>query len=87
MHKVTEILNLPNMKVYKVVIFYTMFNHRPMGKYHVQICIYTLCWLRNSNSVMKTFCELIQCEVGGNLADNMLSVSEVECLLKLERHS
>jgi NADH dehydrogenase (ubiquinone) flavoprotein 2 len=80
MHKVADILNISNMRVYEVATFYTMFNRKPMGKYHVQVCTCTPCWLRNSDSILKIICEETNCEVGGNSADNMFSVSEVECL-------
>ncbi|XP_011505504.1 PREDICTED: NADH dehydrogenase [ubiquinone] flavoprotein 2, mitochondrial [Ceratosolen solmsi marchali] len=80
MHKVAEILNVSNMRVYEVATFYTMFNRKPMGKYHVQICTCTPCWLRDSDSILKVVREETNCEIGGNSADNMFSVSEVECL-------
>lgn len=52
MHKVAEILDLPNMRVYEVATFYTMFLRKPTGKYHIQVCTTTPCWLRNSDMVL-----------------------------------
>ncbi|XP_058810306.1 NADH dehydrogenase [ubiquinone] flavoprotein 2, mitochondrial [Phymastichus coffea] len=80
MHKVAEILNVSNMRVYEVATFYTMFNRRPMGQYHVQICTCTPCWLRDSDSILNVVKEQTKCEIGGNSEDMMFSVSEVECL-------
>lgn len=54
MHKVAEILNLPNMRVYEVATFYTMYLRKPTGKYHLQVCTTTPCWLRNSDAVLNT---------------------------------
>lgn len=54
MHKVAEILDLPNMRVYEVATFYTMFLRKPTGKYHIQVCTTTPCWLRNSDVVLNT---------------------------------
>ncbi|KAH9580493.1 NADH dehydrogenase flavoprotein subunit 2, variant 2 [Schistosoma haematobium] len=45
MNKVAEILNVPQMRVYEVATFYTMFNREPVGKYHIQICTTTPCML------------------------------------------
>lgn len=53
MHKVAEILELPNMRVYEVATFYTMFMRKPTGKYHIQVCTTTPCWLRNSDAVLE----------------------------------
>ncbi|KAL7291723.1 hypothetical protein TKK_0014511 [Trichogramma kaykai] len=80
MHEVASILNVPNMRVYEVATFYTMFNRRPMGKYHIQVCTCTPCWLRDSDSILKTVCDVTNCTVGSNSADNLFSISEVECL-------
>jgi len=80
MHKVAEILDVPNMRVYEVATFYTMFNRKPMGKYHVQICTCTPCWLRDSDSIVNAVTKATNCELGGTSADKLFTVSEVECL-------
>ena len=80
MHEVAKILGVPKMRVYEVATFYTMFNRRPIGKYHIQVCTCTPCWLRNSDSILKTTCEATNCKVGETSSDNLFSVSEVECL-------
>lgn len=54
MHKVAEILELPNMRVYEVATFYTMFMRKPTGKYHIQVCTTTPCWLRGSDEILET---------------------------------
>lgn len=80
MHKVAEILNVPNMRVYEVATFYTMFNRRPMGKYHVQICTCTPCWLRDSDSIVDAVTKATNCKVGEMSEDKLFTISEVECL-------
>ncbi|XP_034831253.1 NADH dehydrogenase [ubiquinone] flavoprotein 2, mitochondrial [Maniola hyperantus] len=80
MHTVADMLNLPRMRVYEVATFYTMFIRRPIGKYHLQVCTTTPCWLRGSDTVLKTLTEATNCQVGGNSPCGKFSVSEVECL-------
>lgn len=53
MNKVAEVLSVPNMRVYEVATFYTMFIRNPIGKYHIQICTTTPCWLRDSDGILK----------------------------------
>ena len=53
MNKVAEVLDMPKMRVYEVATFYTMFIRHPIGKYHIQICTTTPCWLRDSDSILK----------------------------------
>ncbi|XP_046753271.1 NADH dehydrogenase [ubiquinone] flavoprotein 2, mitochondrial isoform X1 [Diprion similis] len=80
MHKVAEILKLPNMRVYEVATFYTMFNRQPVGKYHVQVCTCTPCWLRGSDEVLQAVTKAANCAVGHTSADKLFTVIEVECL-------
>ena len=72
MNEVARILEMAPIRVYEVATFYTMFQLRPKGKYLLQVCTTTPCWLRGSEAVMKA------CQ---HAADGeMFSVQEVECL-------
>ncbi|XP_073833398.1 NADH dehydrogenase ubiquinone [Musca autumnalis] len=80
MHKVAEILELPNMRVYEVATFYTMFMRKPTGKYHVQVCTTTPCWLRGSDEILETCKKSLGIGVGETTKDMKFTISEVECL-------
>jgi NADH:ubiquinone oxidoreductase subunit E len=46
MNKVAKIVNAPEMRVYEVATFYTMFNREKVGKYFIQVrplCIIVQC--------------------------------------------
>lgn len=58
MQKVAEILEVSHMRVYEVATFYTMFLRKPTGKYHIQVCTTTPCWLRGSDEIMEC-CKVI----------------------------
>ena len=60
--------------------FYTMFIRQPVGKYHVQICTTTPCWLRGSDEILEAIKKNIGVGVGGTSQDKMFTLSEVECL-------
>lgn len=53
MQLVGETLNLPYIRVYEVASFYTMFNLKPVGKYHVQVCTNCACMVRGSDEIVK----------------------------------
>jgi len=80
MHKVAEVLQMPKMRVYEVATFYTMFNRKPMGKYHLQVCTTTPCWLRGSDDVMNCIHKKLQIKVGETTKDGLFTLSEAECL-------
>jgi len=72
MDEVAKLLDMAPIRVYEIATFYTMFQLKPKGKYLLQVCTTTPCWLRGSEAVMKACQEA---------ADGvMFSVQEVECL-------
>jgi len=80
MNYVAKMLDMPEMRVYEVCTFYTMFNREPMGKYHIQICTTTPCMLCNSDAIMETIQQKLNIGVGGTTDDKLFTLSEVECL-------
>jgi NADH-quinone oxidoreductase E subunit len=78
--KIGEILEVPYIKVYEVVTFYTMYNLAPVGKYFVQVCTTSPCMIRGSGKIVN-LCKKHISEKEGNLSDDKKSSwIEVECL-------
>jgi len=79
MREVADRLDMPYIRVYEVATFYTMFQLKPVGQNHVQLCGTTPCMLRGANELKKV-CEK---KIGRKHAvtdDGRLSWEEVECL-------
>ena len=76
---VAAYLGMPNMRAYEVATFYTMFNLRPVGRYHVQVCGTTPCMLRGSDDVLDA-CYAKGLKKGATTADGLFTLTEVECL-------
>ena len=72
-------IGMPYMRAYEVATFYTMYNLKPVGRFLVQVCGTTPCQLRGSDDVMKA-CKDFGLVKGGNTADGLFTLSEVECL-------
>jgi NADH dehydrogenase (ubiquinone) flavoprotein 2 len=77
---VAELLNLPYIRAYEVATFYTMFNLKPVGKHHIQICGTTPCWLRGADKIKSACQEALNIKCGETTSDGMFTLSEVECL-------
>lgn len=77
---VANFLQQPYIRVYEVASFYTMFNLKPVGKYHIQVCGTTPCWLRDSDRVTKEFEKLTNAKKGETSEDGLFTITEVECL-------
>jgi NADH-quinone oxidoreductase subunit E len=70
---------MPYIRAYEVATFYTMFNLRPVGRFHVQVCGTTPCLLRGSDDVFAA-CKARGMKKGQTTADGLFTLSEVECL-------
>jgi NADH-quinone oxidoreductase E subunit len=77
---VAEILGMAPIRVYEVATFYTMFNLRPVGRYLLQACTTTPCWLRGSDAVVEACERQLGIGVGGTTPDGLFTLVEVECL-------
>ncbi len=81
MDEVARRLGMAPIRVYEVATFYAMVNTTPVGKYHLQVCTTTPCWLRGSDEVVHACRRAtgIQ-EWKETSADGLFTMSEVECL-------
>ena len=52
---VSKLLDIPYIKVYEVVTFYSMFNLSPVGKYFIQVCTTTPCMINGAKKTIVEF--------------------------------
>jgi len=77
---VAKLLGIPNIQVYEVSTFYSMFNLSPVGKYFVQVCSTTPCMIRGAQKIVDV-CKKHISKNQKELSENKLcSWVEVECL-------
>ena len=77
---VADILTMPSIRVWEVATFYTMYNLRPVGKYLLQVCTTTPCWLAGSEDVVAACRRKLGIDWGGSTPDGRFTLLEVECL-------
>lgn len=80
MDYVADLLQMARVHVYEVASFYTMYNLRPIGRHHVQVCTNLACWLRGSDEILHACRRKLGIDVGGTSEDGNFTLSEVECL-------
>lgn len=80
MEHVAGMLDLAPIRVYEVATFYSMFNLRPVGRFHVQVCRTTPCWLAGSDSLTEACRKRLGIGLKERTADGRFSLVEVECL-------
>jgi NADH-quinone oxidoreductase subunit E len=81
MDEIARLLHMPAIRVYEVATFYLMFNTKPVGRWHLQVCTTTPCWLRGSDEVVAACRRVTGIKGWGETsADGMFTMTEVECL-------
>ena len=74
-------LSMPPIRVYEVATFYFMFNMKPIGRHHLQLCGTTPCMLRGSEDVLRACKDAGGLKgVGDTSADGLFTLTEVDCL-------
>ena len=63
----------------EVATFYFMYNMKPVGKYHVQVCGTTPCMLRGSDGLFEA-CKSRGMKKGEVSEDGLWTLTEVECM-------
>jgi NADH dehydrogenase (ubiquinone) flavoprotein 2 len=80
MEAAARLLQMPVIQVYEIASFYTMFNLKPVGKHHIQLCRTTPCWLRGSAEILAVCQSHLNIKPGEVTSDGKFSLQEVECL-------
>jgi len=57
-----------------------MFNLEPVGKYLVQLCRTTPCWLAGGDAIARACEEKLGIKIGQTTEDGLFTLKEVECL-------
>ena len=77
---VAEKLGKTPIQVYEVATFYTMFNLKPIGKHHIELCKTLSCKLCGSQKIKDYIKQIIGIETGQTSEDGLFHLSEVECM-------
>ena len=81
MDTVAHRLGMPPIRVYEVATFSLMFNTAPIGKWHLQLCTTTPCWLRGSDEVVEACRKFTGIKGWHETSDDgLFTMTEVECV-------
>jgi NADH-quinone oxidoreductase subunit E len=77
---VARLMGQSPAKVHGVVSFYTMYNMKPIGRHHIQVCRTLSCALAGAEKITDFIKNKLAIELGQTTADGRFTLSEVECL-------
>jgi NADH-quinone oxidoreductase E subunit len=73
-------LNIPLSEVYGIITFYSRFSLMPKGKYNIQVCLGTACYVKGAENVLKEFKEKLKIKEGETTEDGKFSLESVRCI-------
>lgn len=73
-------LNVPVTKVYGVVTFYSYFTTKPRGKYVINICMGTACFVKGSNLILEEFQRKLNIKAGETTKDGKFTIEILRCV-------
>ncbi len=77
----SEAMAIPAPQIEEVATFYTMFNRKPVGKYHIQVCCTLTCGMMGGRELLALMMkEAGVKEMGEVSKDGLFTFSKVECL-------
>ena len=77
---IADVLGLPPIRVHGVATFYTMYNKKPVGRHHVQVCTNISCSLLGADHLMKYIESKLGVKTGETTPDGRFTLTAVECL-------
>ena len=77
---VADKLRLQLADVYGVVSFYSFFTDVPVGKYKVNVCTGTACFVRGADKILKEFRDQLRLEAGETSDDLKFSLGGLRCV-------
>ncbi len=75
-----QFLDLEVTDIWETATFYSMFNLRPVGKYHIQVCKTLSCRIMGEPEITGHICDKLGVHVGETTEDGKFTVTRVECL-------
>lgn len=80
MDAIAEYLEMPAISVYEVATFYSMYEHKPVGKHKIAVCTNVSCMLCGSDEIVSHLNSKLGIKFGEVTEDGRFSLKEVECL-------
>lgn len=83
--EVAELLELPPTDIFEVVGFYTLFHHKPVGKWVLQVCDDVPCCYCGAEELIEALKHALGIGEEETTADGMFTLQRVKCLAACDR--
>lgn len=73
-------MNIPASKIYGIVTFYNFFSMKPRGKYIINVCTGTACYVKGAPKLIQMLTEELGIQMGETSPDGRFTLSAVRCV-------
>ncbi|MDH5327872.1 MAG: NADH-quinone oxidoreductase subunit NuoE [Gammaproteobacteria bacterium] len=80
MDEIAAYLKIPPIAVYEVASFYSMYEHKPVGRHKICVCTNISCLLCGSEEIVAHLEKKLGIKMGDTTDDGRITLKEVECL-------
>lgn len=80
LREIAGMLEIEPVQLNQVAAFYTMYNKKPVGRHHIQVCTNVSCSLLGAEHIVEFLSKKLGIKKGETTADKKFTLSEVECL-------
>ncbi|KAI4452915.1 nadh-quinone oxidoreductase e subunit [Holotrichia oblita] len=77
---IAEKLDIPVAKIYGIASFYSHFSLKPRGKYCINVCMGTACFVKGAEQVLNELIKQLNIKVGETTADGLFTLEHVRCI-------
>lgn len=76
----SQVMSIPESQIHEVLNFYTLYNKKPVGRLHVQVCCNLSCAMNGAQEVVRHLCEHFKTRPEVRSPGGEVTISKVECL-------
>lgn len=77
---VSQETGYPLAHILRIATFYSAFSIKPRGKYMVNVCLGTACYVRGSEQLMEKFSDMLEINPGETTRDRQFTLNSVRCI-------
>ncbi|MDD3051396.1 MAG: NAD(P)H-dependent oxidoreductase subunit E [Candidatus Cloacimonetes bacterium] len=77
---IAQEIRVPISKVYGVVTFYNFFSMIPRGKFIINVCMGTACYVKGSPRLLRMIEENVGCKLNETTEDKLFTIAAVRCV-------
>ncbi|MEG0872405.1 MAG: NADH-quinone oxidoreductase subunit NuoE [Clostridia bacterium] len=76
----SKTLNIPMSDIYGIITFYSRFTLKPKGKYNIQVCLGTACYVKGAQSILEKLKKELNIQEGQTTPNGKFSLEAVRCI-------